>query len=249
MSGCNNPGENGYQLRHVSHSYQIGDKTHPVFNDLNLHISPDCLTVVLGRSGCGKTTLLRLLAGLIQPTVGEIQFIKSGAVVQPKVGMVFQESRLFPWLRVADNITIHQKKDPKAGAIQKKYLAMMGLSDFAQAYPSQLSGGMAQKIAIARALAYEPDILLMDEPFSALDYFTRLQMQEEILKIFRTLGIGIVFVTHNVEEALCLATDLLILKTMAPPVRFEINNQDSPENREIQSVFLKRQLLELLKEA
>jgi sulfonate transport system ATP-binding protein len=162
--------------------------------------------------------------------------------------MVFQESRLLPWMRVADNITIHRKNDPESSAIQEKYLSMMGLTEFASAYPSQLSGGMAQKIAIARALAYEPDILLMDEPFSALDYFTRLQMQEEILKIYRTLGIGIVFVTHNVEEALNLATDLLILKNQAPPVRFEPESRLDSENREIRAALFKRQVLELLKE-
>ena len=155
---------------------------------------------------------------------------------------------MFPWLCVGDNITIHRKKGPETGAIQQKYLSMMGLEAFASAYPSQLSGGMAQRIAIARALAYEPDILLMDEPFSALDYFTRLQMQDEILKIFRTLGIGIVFVTHNVEEALNLATDLLILKNQAPPVRFALPVRTGYDSDGVQAVMLKGQILEILKE-
>jgi len=255
MSGFSSPFKNGtrvvngYLLDRVSCEYRIGERIHPVFSAINLNISLDRITVVLGKSGCGKTTLLRLLAGLLQPTSGEIIFVKNGAAITPKVGMVFQESRLFPWLSVRDNITIHRKKDRDSLAIQQKYLSMMGLEEFAAAYPSQLSGGMSQRIAIARALAYEPDILLMDEPFSALDYFTRLQMQDEILKIFHTLGIGIVFVTHNVEEALMLATDLLVLKYQAAPVRFELPNQGSPDSNENQAVQLKKQILELLKES
>ena len=239
--------DSGFLLNQVSHHYLIGGQPHPIFQNLDLQISSQALTVVLGRSGCGKTTLLRLLAGLIRPTAGSIRFLKAGKVIEPKIGVVFQESRLFPWLSVAENITIHRKKGPEAAALQKKYLAMMGLTEFAAVYPFQLSGGMAQKIAIARALAYEPDILLMDEPFSALDYFTRQELQEEILKIFRELSIGIVFVTHNVEEALSLATDLLILKKAAAPIRFALANTDQ-ENKEIQAALLKKQILELLKE-
>ena len=255
MSGFNTPFENdsplenGYLLDRVSCAYRIGERMHPVFSGLSLNIPLDRITVVLGKSGCGKTTLLRLLAGLLHPASGGIHFVKNGASVAPRVGMVFQESRLFPWLSVRDNITIHRKKDRETQAIQQKYLSMMGLEEFASAYPSQLSGGMSQRIAIARAIAYEPDILLMDEPFSALDYFTRLQMQDEILKIFHTLGIGIVFVTHNVEEALKLASDLLVLKNQAAPVRFELPSRPDSTDKENEAVLVKRRILELLKES
>ena len=248
MSGYDRPLYNGYLLDRVSFDYRIGESTHPVFSNFTLDISSDRITVILGRSGCGKTTLLRLLAGLLHPASGEIRFVKDGAVTEPKAGMVFQESRLFPWLNVRDNITMHMKKNRESAVIQQKYLSMMGLEEFAAAYPSQLSGGMSQRVAISRALAYDPDILLMDEPFSALDYFSRLRMQDEILRIFHTLGIGIVFVTHNVDEALKLATDLLILKNQAAPVRFKLPDCPDPDNKEIQAVLLKKQILELLKE-
>jgi len=237
----------GYQLERVSLEYQIDGKSHPVFRGLNLNLPLAGLTVILGRSGCGKTTLLRLLAALLPPTSGKIRFFKAGTIAAPKAGMVFQESRLFPWMRAADNITIHMKKDPERANVQKKYLEMMGLAEFASAYPAQLSGGMAQRIAIARALAYEPDILLMDEPFSALDYFARLQMQDEILRIYRTLGIGIIFVTHNVDEALHLATELLVFKNMASPVSFDLSALSVSKNREVETALLKQDILTLLK--
>ena len=246
MSRSDSRFENGYILDRVCFNYRIENRIHTVFDGLSLDISSERVTVVLGRSGCGKTTLLRLLAGLLRPASGDIRFVRRGAAIAPKVGMVFQESRLFPWLRVGDNITIHRKKGPESAAIQQKYLSMMGLEAFASAYPSQLSGGMAQRIAIARALAYEPNILLMDEPFSALDYFTRLQMQDEILRIFRTLGIGIIFVTHNVEEALNLAADLLILKHQAAPVRIELPAGDGSGGVRVETI--KRQILEFLKD-
>ena len=239
--------DSGYQLTDVSLEYMLGEKRYPVFSGLSMNLSADSLTVVLGQSGCGKTTLLRLLADLLPPTTGQIKFLKEGKAVVPKVGMVFQESRLFPWLSVAENITIHMEKNPEKAALQKKYLEMMKLTEFAAAYPVQLSGGMAQRIAIARALAYNPDILLMDEPFSALDYFARIQMQDEILRIYQTLGIGIVFVTHNVDEALHLATELLVLKKMAEPVRFDLTSLGDCENRVVKTAVLKNTILDLLK--
>lgn len=202
----------GYQIINMDMAFALPQGQHQVFRELSLTIPSNQITVVIGKSGCGKTTLLRLLAGLEQPVAGQINYYKGTQVIKPKVGMVFQESRLFPWLRVEDNITIHSPKDERTQSIKEKYLNFMGLEKFARAYPAQLSGGMAQKVAIARALAYEPDILLMDEPFTALDYFTRLAMQEEILKIFQQSGIGIVFVTHNVEEAMNLAGELLVLQ-------------------------------------
>jgi len=225
----------------------VNEKSYPVFRGLNLNLPLHGFTVIVGPSGCGKTTLLRLLAQLLPPTSGRIRFFMDGKPATPKVGMVFQESRLFPWLKAADNITIHMKKGPERDEVQKKYLELMGLEEFASAYPAQLSGGMAQRIAIARALAYDPDILLMDEPFNALDYFARLQMQDEILRIHRTLGIGIVFVTHNVDEALNLATDLLVLRNMAAPVRFNIAALAGQENEIEQAAVLKQSILDLLK--
>lgn len=239
----------GYKIIEMDMAYSLPQASHQVFTNLSLDISSDRITVVLGKSGCGKTTLLRLLAGLEKPLAGQILYYKGGQGASPKVGMVFQESRLFPWLRVEDNITIHAPKNEKTQLVKDKYLKFMGLEKFARAYPSQLSGGMAQKVAIARALAYEPDILLMDEPFTALDYFTRLTMQEEILRIFQQAGIGIVFVTHNVEEAMNLADELLILQNGGNAVHFSFDKAGAGgmAARGDAAHQIKQQVLELLK--
>ena len=178
-----------------------------VLKNINLNIEDGEFFSILGPSGCGKTTLLRMIAGLEEITYGNIDFYnKSGEKVKAKIGMVFQESRLMPWLTVKENIEIHGNKTDT-----DKYLKMISLEEFKDAYPSQLSGGMAQRVAIARALSYQPDTLLMDEPFSALDYFTREQLQREIINVYEKTETGIVFVTHNIDEALMLAHKIIVI--------------------------------------
>lgn len=203
---------NGYSLKNLSKYFIIDGETVDVLKGVNLKLPGDKITVVLGKSGCGKTTLLRILGGLEEASSGEVTYNDHGEQVIPKVGNVFQESRLMPWLTVEDNICIHMN-NPKIGrAYIKKHLNMMGLEDFDKAYPSQLSGGMAQRVAIARALAYEPNLLLMDEPFSSLDYFTRLGLQKELISIYEKTQKGIIFVTHNIDEALMLGQNILIMR-------------------------------------
>lgn len=193
------------EIRALSKSYDINGGRIDVLASLSAEIETRGVTVIVGKSGCGKTTLLRLIAGLEQPTSGSI-VLPSGS----RVGMVFQEARLMPWLTVERNIAfgVRGKKDPER---IRALIALVGLNGFAKAYPAQLSGGMQQRVALARALATDSEIILMDEPFAALDYFTRRQMQTELKRIQRESGRAILMVTHNLDEALTLGDSLVVL--------------------------------------
>lgn len=207
------------EIRNLCKSYQVAGKRLDVLDRLSLHADDRGITVVLGRSGCGKTTLLRLIAGLEEADAGEILPEGSG-----RLGVIFQEPRLMPWLTVGDNIlfgagqqgtqgTGGRRRRDRRGRQERldRLLKLTGLEGFENAYPAQLSGGMQQRTALARALASDPDYLLMDEPFAALDYFTRRQMQRELLNVWRKEQTGVLFVTHSIEEALALGTKILIL--------------------------------------
>lgn len=232
-------------LAGVSKTFLVEAEPHRVLNGVDLALDLQGITVILGKSGCGKTTLLRLLAGLETPSEGTITFFNGqGEVFLPKVGMVFQESRLMPWLSVMDNILIHQKKHDHA--LGERMIQLMGLEGFAQSYPSELSGGMAHRVAIARALAFEPDLLLMDEPFAALDYFTRIAMQNEVIRIWESTKKGVLFVTHNVDEALILANRIIVLKKGEAPVSYEVAGNYPREISEGYYIDLKRDILNLL---
>ena len=172
---------------------------------------------VIGPSGCGKSTLIRILAGLERPTEGEVLIDqKRVSGPGPERGMVFQGYTLFPWLTVKGNVmfglkmTGHSQDSSESEA--RQWIAMVGLSKFENAYPHQLSGGMKQRVAIARALANQPRVLLMDEPFGALDAQTRCQMQSYLLQIWRNVDVTIVFITHDLDEAIYLADRILVLK-------------------------------------
>lgn len=179
-----------------------------ILKNISLEISGEDITVVVGKSGCGKTTFLRMLAGLENISEGNIKFLDSlGKEKKAKIGMVFQEPRLMPWLTVEKNIKIYEKEER---VDVDKVLSLVSLKDVKKFYPNELSGGMASRIAIARAIGYNPDILLMDEPFAALDYFTRNQLQNEIIKIHKETKTGIVFVTHNIDEALLIGGKIII---------------------------------------
>ena len=184
--------------------FPIEEREHTVFEDFELCLDAEGFTVLLGRSGCGKTTLLRLLSGLIAPTAGQIH--KPAGI---RMGMMFQEARLLPWLSCEKNVTLGLKK-PDMEKV-REILKLVGLEGFAGAYPDQLSGGMQQRAALARTLIRDSNLILMDEPFAALDAFTRQNMQKELLRIRKESGCGVILVTHNIDEALLLADRIVLL--------------------------------------
>ena len=181
---------------------------------MNLTIQPGEFVSIVGTSGCGKSTILRLIAGLIRPTTGEIRLGGKPIVgAGPDRGMVFQKATLFPWLTVEKDVSFSlrmQKKQDKE--LVEHMLKMVGLEEFRKDYPHQLSGGMAQRVALVRSLINHPDILLLDEPLGALDAFTRMNMQDEILNIWREQKQTVVMVTHDVEEAIYMGTRVLVME-------------------------------------
>jgi len=205
-------------IRGINKQYQREDKSiFEVMKEVNLDIKDHEFLSILGPSGCGKTTLLKMIGGLVAPTSGQI-FINGKEINKPGYdrAIVFQNFVLLPWLNVLDNVAFGlelrsmNKKDRQE--IAYMYLKKVGLGNFAKQYPHQLSGGMQQRIGIARALAVNPDILLMDEPFGALDPITRDSLQEEFKNLQKTLDKTIVFVTHDMDEAIKLADRIVILK-------------------------------------
>lgn len=221
--------------------------------DINLTIHQKEFICVLGPSGCGKTTFLRMIAGLDQATSGEIML--DGEQVRgpnPKIGIVFQEYSLFPWRNVIDNVAFGLEMQGVAREeryrIADQYLDLVGLSQFRESYPSELSGGMKQRVAVARALALDPVVLLMDEPFGALDAQTRNLLQKELLEIWEKTRKTIVFVTHSVDEAVFLG-DRLIVLTSRPGRICDIVSigLDRPRNRtSIEFAQVRRQVLDLI---
>jgi ABC-type nitrate/sulfonate/bicarbonate transport system ATPase subunit len=200
-------------LRAVSHSFGAVE----VVRDLSLAVARGEFVAVVGPSGCGKTTLLNLMSGFLAPD--------SGAIERPGRGrMVFQQDGLFPWLTVEENIGMALRAAPPASreAQVRELLALIRLEEFRGHYPHQLSGGMRQRVELARALAGDTDLLLMDEPFSALDYQTRLRMRGELIRVLELKPRTVVFVTHDIEEAAQLADRVLVLTERPATIRREL---------------------------
>lgn len=191
------------KLENIVVEYPLEDHTVRVMDNLNLELDPQRITVILGKSGCGKTTLLRLLKGFVKPTQGHLE------VDSTKLSYVFQEPRLLPWLTVWQNITFFLKEYDKEQI--QKLIDVVHLTGYENAYPSQLSGGMQSRVTLARGLVYQAEYILMDEPFAALDDFTRVTMQKELLNALEKRKIGVLFVTHSIDEALTIAQDILVM--------------------------------------
>lgn len=208
--------------------------------NVNLQIPRGEFLVVLGASGCGKSTLLNLITGFEKPTEGRI--VVNGREVRdvdPHCGMVFQQYALFPWLTVAENVAFGLKMRG-VGASQRretaqKFIEMVGLKGFENAYPKALSGGMRQRVSIARVLANDPDVILLDEPFAALDAMTRQVLQEELTRIYEQSGKTIVFITHSIDEALLLSSRMVILSARPGRVACDLpNDLPYPRNADVQ---------------
>ncbi|WKJ89243.1 ABC transporter ATP-binding protein [Methylomonas montana] len=207
------------EVRGLAKQYLSKNRTVAVFENIDLQVRPHEVVCLLGASGCGKSSLLTTLAGLQTANAGEIRF--AGEALHkpdPRLGMMFQDPCLLPWLNVRQNISFGLTLDagPKLGKAELKQkietaMQWVGLQNSADAYPSHLSGGMAQRVSLARALVRNPDILLMDEPFSALDAITRLGMQELLLKLIADRRSAVVLVTHDIDEALILADRILLM--------------------------------------
>jgi NitT/TauT family transport system ATP-binding protein len=206
--------------------------------DLTFTVDAGELVCLVGPSGCGKTTLLKCMGGLLTPTAGEVR-LAGRKVSEPPPGMafVFQEygRSLFPWMRVADNVELPLKQKSLTKSRRRELvtdaLESVDLTEAAGAYPWQLSGGMQQRVAIARALAYEPDVLLMDEPFAAVDAQTRADLEDLVRRLWRERGITILFVTHDIDEAVYLGERVIVLSA-SPTVVQEQLKVDLPDERD-----------------
>jgi len=238
-------------IRHVSHAFQIDGRPLPVLDDIDLQVAPGEFVALLGPSGCGKSTLPRLVAGLEPPAAGSL--LEDGVpIVKPDPSriLVFQDPTLFPWRTVWKNVAVGLEARGLLPAQRHRIadaLALVRLEGFANAYPHQLSGGMAQRAALARALVNDPHLLLLDEPLGKLDSLTRLAMQNELLALWQKGGFTALLVTHDVEEAVLLADRVIVLSDRPARIvaEFRIDKpqprrRDDPEFVRLRQTILTR---------
>lgn len=243
------------EVRGLEFTYRTGGRRVPALTGLDFHLAPGELWAVIGPSGCGKSTLLYLLAGLLKPTAGEISF-RGGAPLarQREIALILQGYGLFPWKTVRDNVALGlqiRKVDRSERSRRvEEMLATVGLSEYGDFYPEELSGGQKQRVAIARSFVLDPALLLMDEPFSALDALTRERLQNLLLKLCLSREMGTVLVTHNIEEAVFLGRKILVMTKRPGRVAAIMDNPDiGQEGYRSSPAFLARttQLRELFR--
>jgi NitT/TauT family transport system ATP-binding protein len=245
-------------IHNVSKTYRSDGQEVLAIDEIDLKIKNEEFATILGPSGCGKSTLLRIVAGLIKPTKGIVR-LDGNVISRPGQdrGMVFQSYTLFPWLTVTENIRfgleISGMVKSKQEQIAQEFVEKVGLKGFEKTYPRGLSGGMKQRVAIARALANNPAILLLDEPFGALDAQTRALMQELLTQIWEELHKTILFVTHDVEEAIFLSDRVFIMTARPGKIKAEIDiSLERPRSYEMKAtesfLNLKKQALALIRE-
>jgi NitT/TauT family transport system ATP-binding protein len=230
-------------IGHVGGEHLLIDKVHfhyddtlPVYKNLNLHVDPGEFVCVIGPSGCGKTTLLNLLAGFLAPVQGRI--LLRGLRIYPEdphLGFVFQAPTLFPWLTAAENVEfglkmVNDKTPAERRKLARDYLELVGLKGFEDYLPRRLSGGMQQRVSLARTLVTQPTLLLMDEPFGALDAITRETMNDELLRLWQELGQTVLFITHDIDEAIYLSDHIVVLHKPPHGIYRELSN-DLPRPR------------------
>lgn len=246
------------EVRGLSKSFALQGGSISVLEEINLQLFAREFVCLVGSSGCGKSTLLNIVAGLVNPTSGSV-FVDGRIVTGPGSdrGMVFQNYTLYPWLTVSQNIAfgLQLRKLPKAEQRDRVdyYLNVVGLTQFAKCYPKQLSGGMKQRVAIARALANEPAVLLMDEPFGALDAQTKEQMQQFLLELWEQTHVTVLMITHDVEEAIFLSQRVYVMSARPGRMKREVL-VELPEHRDLELklstefVEIKRQILHELRD-
>ena len=231
------------EVKNVSKAYpnRKGDEARVVLRDINLTIEENEFICIVGPSGGGKTTLLNLMAGFEKPNAGHLYYRGEEITGTSRSrGVVFQEFSLMPWMNVLKNVMFSVDDNLKSSeqkAIAEKYIEMVGLSEFKDQRPSNLSGGMKQRVAIARTLAMEPDMMLMDEPFSALDEQTRKKLDHDILDLWKNNKRTVVFITHNIDEAMFLATRIIMISSSPGKIVGEWNLEGS--DRDLQSVEMR----------
>ena len=239
-------------IDNVSHAFDLRGSRLPVLDSIDLNVSPGEFVALLGPSGCGKSTLLRLISGLEQPSKGSIT--GDGALIarpDPSRILVFQDPTLFPWATVWNNVATGLNARgvlaPQRSRVDAA-LDLVGLRAFANAYPHQLSGGMAQRAALARALVNDPALLLLDEPLGKLDSLTRISLQAELVSLWREAGFTAILVTHDVEEALVLASRVIVLTERPARIKAEFRiDLPFPRHRDASElVAMRRQILATL---
>ncbi|HEY5568180.1 MAG TPA: ABC transporter ATP-binding protein [Gammaproteobacteria bacterium] len=212
---------------HIHLSYPTRNGSVVALEDISFEIRAQEFVCIVGPSGCGKTTLLKIVAGLLKPTSGRIVFNSTAANGRPRNALVFQEHGLFPWMSVLDNVGLGlemrgvRRKSRHAQAMQ--FIEQFGLSAFAYSYPHELSVGMRQRVSLARAFIMDPEVLLMDEPFASLDALTKVILQQELLRIWREHRKQVVYVTHDIEEALLLGDRVLVMSGRPGSILEEIS--------------------------
>lgn len=241
-----------FSLESVHKSFTAETGTIEVLRDMTLNVDEGQFLCIVGPSGCGKTTLLKIMCGLEQPTSGKV--LIKGVPPDPKVqkfGVIFQEESLLPWRNVKKNVEFGQELVNRklSEELTAKYISMVGLSGFENYYPHQISGGMKKRVAIARALAVDPDIIMMDEPFADLDAQTRWILQKELLSIWHKLHKTVIFITHNVEEAVFLGQSVAVLTKRPASVKSNIEiNLPYPRDRlSPPSVSFREKIIDVLR--
>lgn len=243
-------------VNHVSMAFRRDGKTFIAVDDIDLQIKAGEFVALLGPSGCGKSTLLNMVSGILKPTTGNV--LIDGQLVKeptPTCNVVFQQHSLFPWMSALENVAFGPRMLGHASpeAVARTFLGLVGLEKFAKSYPTALSGGMQQRVAIARALATYPTVLLMDEPFGALDAQTRSIMQGELLKVWANFKTTVLFVTHDIDEAIYLSDRVIVMRTLPGGIKEDIK-VDLPRPRFPELVetekfgLIRKRISELIKE-
>ena len=236
--------EHEVEIEGLAHAFPVPGGEVRALDRIDLVIEPGQFVSLAGPSGCGKTTLLRLLAGFMPPSEGQIR-VGGERVTRPSAtrGVVFQQPMLYPWMTVRGNVELGPKlrgaKAPERRKEADRFLEMVGLADFADRRPYELSGGMQQRCQIARVLTNDPEIVLMDEPFGALDALTRERLQNELLEIWRATGKTILFITHSVDEAVFLGTRVLVMSPRPGRIVLDENSQFSTPTETIEPEALR----------